>query len=362
MNHNRVASVPWSVNMSQSSFSVGGFSLQDRAEDRNMNPWTPMAANSHFPRNVKIASPITLPAPEEFIQINCRSNRWNVIPISNTTNQIPKQNKVPLVAIPTVAPSILPPTVGYKFVPNPNMGNIEEELTGQNLYKTELCRSFEETGTCRYGSKCQFAHGSAELRPILRHPKYKTEVCKTFHTIGTCPYGKRCRFIHTVPDAGNSEGLSEEIEAQLEDTQKDHPKTESIPATASVMPVTNVPSEFNGYASKSSATSAQLSKLLSSNPSDWSTSWKGSENVVTSKPKKDVHQKCPKSELLQLQRTIQVNDIPKFTPTVVVPVGLPTPAPTVVPAIPASQRLSSKESAERRLAIFQQICAEKQFN
>eukprot|EP01113_Clastostelium_recurvatum_P006040 TRINITY_DN1272_c0_g1_i6.p1 TRINITY_DN1272_c0_g1~~TRINITY_DN1272_c0_g1_i6.p1 ORF type:complete len:301 (+),score=106.39 TRINITY_DN1272_c0_g1_i6:209-1111(+) len=75
--------------------------------------------------------------------------------------------------------------------------DLEEELTQQNLYKTELCRSFAETNTCRYGLKCQFAHGRDELRPIIRHPKYKTEICKTFHTTGTCPYGSRCRFIHS---------------------------------------------------------------------------------------------------------------------------------------------------------------------
>lgn len=39
------------------------------------------------------------------------------------------------------------------------------------LYKTELCRSWEEKGTCRYGSKCQFAHGQDELRDVPRHPK-----------------------------------------------------------------------------------------------------------------------------------------------------------------------------------------------
>jgi Zinc finger C-x8-C-x5-C-x3-H type (and similar) len=76
---------------------------------------------------------------------------------------------------------------------------IEDEITQQNLYKTELCRSFMETHTCRYGVKCQFAHGKHELRPVVRHPKYKTEICKTFHTLGTCPYGIRCRFIHTRP-------------------------------------------------------------------------------------------------------------------------------------------------------------------
>lgn len=41
------------------------------------------------------------------------------------------------------------------------------------LYKTELCRSWEEKGTCRYGSKCQFAHGEEELRKVARHPKVR---------------------------------------------------------------------------------------------------------------------------------------------------------------------------------------------
>ena len=67
-----------------------------------------------------------------------------------------------------------------------------------SLYKTELCRSWEETGTCRYGDKCQFAHSRDELRVVDRHPKYKTEMCKTFWEKGSCPYGKRCCFIHTA--------------------------------------------------------------------------------------------------------------------------------------------------------------------
>lgn len=67
-------------------------------------------------------------------------------------------------------------------------------------YKTELCRPFEESGICRYGHKCQFAHGSRELRIPLRHPKYKTEPCRTFHSVGICPYGTRCHFIHNQHD------------------------------------------------------------------------------------------------------------------------------------------------------------------
>jgi len=78
--------------------------------------------------------------------------------------------------------------------------DIEAELSRQNLYKTELCRSWVESAMCKYGNKCQFAHGRHELRPVIRHPKYKTEICKTFHTNGTCPYGKRCRFVHNTAE------------------------------------------------------------------------------------------------------------------------------------------------------------------
>lgn len=68
-------------------------------------------------------------------------------------------------------------------------------------YKTELCRPFEESGTCKYGDKCQFAHGGHELRTLARHPKYKTELCRTFHTAGFCPYGPRCHFIHNSDES-----------------------------------------------------------------------------------------------------------------------------------------------------------------
>lgn len=68
-----------------------------------------------------------------------------------------------------------------------------EDQTKPILFKTEMCRSWEEKGSCRYGyalsqgrrgvdgrNKCQFAHSQGELRPVPRHPKYKTQLCKTF--------------------------------------------------------------------------------------------------------------------------------------------------------------------------------------
>ncbi|XP_033850603.3 mRNA decay activator protein ZFP36L1 [Acipenser ruthenus] len=67
-------------------------------------------------------------------------------------------------------------------------------------YKTEMCRTFEESGNCKYGAKCQFAHGYNEIRGLNRHPKYKTEFCRTFHTVGFCPYGIRCHFVHNAEE------------------------------------------------------------------------------------------------------------------------------------------------------------------
>ncbi|KAK9816485.1 hypothetical protein WJX72_000874 [[Myrmecia] bisecta] len=98
-----------------------------------------------------------------------------------------------------------------------------------SFYKTELCRSWEETGSCRYGGKCQFAHGPHELRPVQRHPKYKTEVCRTFANTGTCPYGTRCRFIHRSKDAALS------LLSPLKDSAALTSPTAAGPASASAV-------------------------------------------------------------------------------------------------------------------------------
>lgn len=133
----------------------------------------------------QLTGPKRRPPPEEYIQVN-DPKQWSV-PAAD------KKKKAAVVA-PAAAAVAAAAAAAAAVAPSPD---IEKELSQQNLYKTELCRSFEETGNCRYGTKCQFAHGRDELRPVIRHPKYKTEICKTFHSVGHCPYGKRCRFIHT---------------------------------------------------------------------------------------------------------------------------------------------------------------------
>jgi len=157
---------------------------------------------------------------EDFVKLS-PSQRWT--PIINV-----KKPSQPHVSEKPISVPPAPKKAEVQTTHQPT-ANIEEELTTQNLYKTELCRSFGETGTCRYGSKCQFAHGVSDLRPILRHPKYKTEVCKTFQTIGTCPYGKRCRFIHIPP----SQRIPAEKDTPLEVTRNfsDEPLAPVISST-----------------------------------------------------------------------------------------------------------------------------------
>ena len=90
-----------------------------------------------------------------------------------------------------------------------NEDTLYKPKTKVELYKTELCKSYEETGYCKYGDKCQFAHGVGELRPVARNPKYKTKVCQSYWTTGTCKYGKRCNFIHILPSEVNSSNIDQ---------------------------------------------------------------------------------------------------------------------------------------------------------
>ncbi|XP_029302781.1 mRNA decay activator protein ZFP36 [Cottoperca gobio] len=89
------------------------------------------------------------------------------------------------------------------FPPSSTLQAQVPQMVAPNRYKTELCRGFQETGSCKYGSKCQFAHGEEELRGLFRHPKYKTEPCRTFYNFGYCPYGSRCHFIHEDKNSGS---------------------------------------------------------------------------------------------------------------------------------------------------------------
>ena len=81
-----------------------------------------------------------------------------------------------------------------------NYQMLKNKLEGKNIidqnYKTELCKKFQATGYCPYGSKCRFAHGKNELIEKIQGTNYKKEKCKTFYEKGYCLYGTRCKFKH----------------------------------------------------------------------------------------------------------------------------------------------------------------------
>ena len=77
-------------------------------------------------------------------------------------------------------------------------------------FKTQMCKHYMEEGECPLDHYCQFAHGPEELRqpndPLPStfgktalgavHSNYKTEQCKYWLESGSCKYGASCSFFH----------------------------------------------------------------------------------------------------------------------------------------------------------------------
>lgn len=146
------------------------------------------------------------------------------LPSKPTNNSISRQQSAPL-SLPSISdlyslqgqvsssePALpglpKPPCVSLQRRQSVKSDSSPTTDSASTRYKTEMCRPFEETGNCRYGSKCQFAHGIHELRSLNRHPRYKTEFCRTFHTTGFCSYGQRCNFIHNEDERRGSQPTS----------------------------------------------------------------------------------------------------------------------------------------------------------
>lgn len=87
------------------------------------------------------------------------------------------------------------------------------------FYKTRLCRNFME-GSCRYGNVCNFAHGEDDLRAeatllvmssAAANPAsdrasaegadlFKTRMCKNFEQTGYCKFNNKCHFAHGMAE------------------------------------------------------------------------------------------------------------------------------------------------------------------
>lgn len=126
---------------------------------------------------------------------------------------------------------------------NPGFGNMKDQYGMQPqqenlLYKTRLCERFEAEGTCPYGSKCHFAHGTAELRrmpqqpsyddqynmnqhqqmPQNSNPLYKTRLCERFMNEHYCQYGPKCIFAHGPEELrGRQNDMDDDLNNRMHD-------------------------------------------------------------------------------------------------------------------------------------------------
>lgn len=179
--------------------------LPGQTWDAAQQPTMP-SKSQYAPANSSPQKAIVKPSPVAsapiWVEVTS-ADGWTVPSAGLTVGQTPT---TPTKMRPKSIESTMPPNSPPLFQPSSPNGSmqggkrhhdIEDELGHQDRYKTELCRSWHESGACRYGSKCQFAHGTHELRPVMRHPKYKTEPCRSWVETRTCPYGRRCRFIHS---------------------------------------------------------------------------------------------------------------------------------------------------------------------
>ncbi|KAK4377181.1 hypothetical protein RND71_003477 [Anisodus tanguticus] len=66
-----------------------------------------------------------------------------------------------------------------------------------SFHKSETCRWWEDSGTCRFGSKCRFVHGKEDLRPTAFANRNQSEaLLSRSYSSGSCSYGPRGRSVH----------------------------------------------------------------------------------------------------------------------------------------------------------------------
>ena len=195
--HKRTTSLPppgivtgnvWSSSSSSSAHHQGSSLVSSSSRRTSSDSWP---SHSTSLAHAEVSSDPILPAwlAQDLAHELKKSQSAEIPPVAVSASAQAKIKKGPSSAKSRQAKS--PP--GTEQPAQPTMSLADKKAL---LYKTEMCRSFEETGYCKYAERCHFAHSREELRPLQRHPKFKTEVCKTFWDKGSCPYGKRCCFIH----------------------------------------------------------------------------------------------------------------------------------------------------------------------
>lgn len=114
------------------------------------------------------------------------------------------------VGLPPIKYAVSPATKNHAYVttaapPVTKAITLNKMNKDSTKYKTELCKSWTTRGSCTYGARCSFAHGTSELQDAeyikqrADPAKYKTELCWHF-THGFCSRGAKCHFAHGVAE------------------------------------------------------------------------------------------------------------------------------------------------------------------
>ncbi|GAB5372494.1 hypothetical protein AAMO2058_001670600 [Amorphochlora amoebiformis] len=72
---------------------------------------------------------------------------------------------------------------------------------GKTKYKTEICDQWMCFGVCKFGQRCDFAHGSDQLCSRILGKNFKSMMCPELFARNSfrkrnCRYGDRCTFAH----------------------------------------------------------------------------------------------------------------------------------------------------------------------
>lgn len=64
--------------------------------------------------------------------------------------------------------------------------------------KSDECFTFRDNGSCEYGDKCRYRHGTADTRDLDQVKKRANGTCYEWKEKGDCKWGARCRFAHEI--------------------------------------------------------------------------------------------------------------------------------------------------------------------
>ena len=81
---------------------------------------------------------------------------------------------------------------------------LKQNISIDRKYKRDICKNWRDTGVCKFGDACLYAHGEDEMQAVDRltedklkqHDIFKTQNCRAFWKGKFCHYGKRCQFRH----------------------------------------------------------------------------------------------------------------------------------------------------------------------